>query len=674
MKSSAGTKQNASFKTKTKKSSFRNTRKTKWTRRAKERVKHKDKYDTSVMNPEWDENLHKITKLPNGKDNTSSSSVVLKKVGRKGNIAKPIVENENIGEIQGYEDINDPSKVTVFGCNLCQKMFTSSLGLNRHKQVHRAKDYACKICGKIFRRQSSLHKHSVLHSDDSPYKCPICGKYSKSKERSTLHLRTHSGVKPYQCDVCGRNFTQIGNLKLHKKNIHAPESVFKCEICCKEFEFNKELISHVLTHTDGKILKCYECGKMFGKKEHFEKHQELHTEVRPFSCDICGNTYKKNADLKCHLETHDTSQGYVCDVCGRSFGYKSSLKYHLRIHTGDKPYSCDICGKAFRTSSNRSKHVLSHTNYRPFSCDQCAKSFRDNRSLVIHKRTHSGSRPYQCSICFKSFIVQSELNRHRKKLHLNATECDNENGRTISTNGLSPYSKGTKYDQRELSVENTFDEMARDSVQNDVTKGRNHENLTHVEAASLGVDHMQLFPKESTTVRLPGVPIVNSSHASITTSLESNTVVEITNSCQYEMAVHYSSNNMYGYVRDMLLTGNEMGSRGSTSAPSPYLLPATSLCPANTSSTWNNNLESNDNSGVNSSQPTTLSHTNTTFFQRDRDSVMEPIMQLPNSMISAHYGRSNISEETIRCDTLSQCGIVNQTTKCDTLSQCGIVN
>ncbi|XP_060074906.1 uncharacterized protein LOC132554600 [Ylistrum balloti] len=610
--------------------------KTNRTKGTKERGKNKETYANCV---DWEGKRPRTKRI--SRVGARGRSDGLKKGDRK---VKAVAKGEECS------DITD--EVIHYTCDLCQRVFDSSLGLNRHIRAHKSKQYKCDTCGKVFRRQSSLRKHGVLHSDDSPYKCLTCGKTSKSKERFTLHLRTHSGVKPYQCDICGRNFTQIGNLRLHKKNVHAPESIFKCDICLIEFEQNRDLISHVLTHNDGKILKCFECGKMFGTKEHFEKHKDLHKETRPFNCDICGNTYKKNSDLKCHLETHNTAQGYVCDVCGRGFSYKSSLKYHQRIHTGVKPYTCDICGKAFRTSSNRSKHMLSHTNYKPFSCDQCPKVFRDNRALVIHKRTHSGNRPYQCSQCFKTFIVQSELNRHRKNVHQNAVERGQVNGRAADKT-LSKSSKDTLYEQR--------DSTTCDSVRDNTIKDRIAGDNTGVQSS---VD-LQQCVRDDSAVILPGIPVISSSHVPISSYLDRDNVQRtdrnilgecgISNICQYEVLPNNASANVYGYVKDTFVADN----KGSCEKD-PVSFPYQSSNQADTTSGWINDFESNLRSDVNIS--------------------LHPVRYLANNQHEEQFGENENRQEMPvshgvqydRDKTIEQAMNFGSVSTCDSTRQPGV--
>ena len=45
--------------------------------------------------------------------------------------------------------------------------------------------------------------------------CQVCQKPFSSSSGLQIHMRTHTGERPYKCDVCGKAFTTRGNLKVH---------------------------------------------------------------------------------------------------------------------------------------------------------------------------------------------------------------------------------------------------------------------------------------------------------------------------------------------------------------------------------------------------------------------------------------------------------------------------
>ena len=76
-----------------------------------------------------------------------------------------------------------------FKCDLCDKRFTQSGSLTKHKQSHTgAKQINCNLCEKIFTQSGNL----------------------------TTHIQSHAGAKPFKYNLCEKWFTQSCNLTSHK--------------------------------------------------------------------------------------------------------------------------------------------------------------------------------------------------------------------------------------------------------------------------------------------------------------------------------------------------------------------------------------------------------------------------------------------------------------------------
>lgn len=108
-----------------------------------------------------------------------------------------------------------------FVCAICNRGFTTSSSLTKHKRIHSGeKPYECEVCKMRFSRSGILARHKRTHTGEKPYVCQFCSKaFSQSNDLSS-HLRIHTGEKPFICDCCGQAFRQSSALKTHKK-IHA---------------------------------------------------------------------------------------------------------------------------------------------------------------------------------------------------------------------------------------------------------------------------------------------------------------------------------------------------------------------------------------------------------------------------------------------------------------------
>ena len=87
-------------------------------------------------------------------------------------------------------------------------------------------------------------------------------------------------------------------------------------------------------------------------------HKLVHSKEAPFKCDICGKNFKYERTLKKHESTHSgvREKTHTCLICNKSFVCISGLKYHESVHAKEKPYSCKPCGKSFKRLSDLKDH------------------------------------------------------------------------------------------------------------------------------------------------------------------------------------------------------------------------------------------------------------------------------------------------------------------------------
>ena len=92
------------------------------------------------------------------------------------------------------------------------------------------KSYKCDICEKIFPKRKYLlrHVHTVhvktksIVAINKEYTCDICHKLFTA---GSFKQNVHEGQKEYKCERCGKEFGQLGNLKIHIKNVHNEHKV-----------------------------------------------------------------------------------------------------------------------------------------------------------------------------------------------------------------------------------------------------------------------------------------------------------------------------------------------------------------------------------------------------------------------------------------------------------------
>lgn len=87
----------------------------------------------------------------------------------------------------------------IFTCKICDKNFTRSDCLRRHKLMFHEviKPYSCEVCGKPFAREYILNAHKKVHvTQNQSFTCQLCGSSFKRKDSlSRHHKKMHKEVQ-----------------------------------------------------------------------------------------------------------------------------------------------------------------------------------------------------------------------------------------------------------------------------------------------------------------------------------------------------------------------------------------------------------------------------------------------------------------------------------------------
>ena len=101
-------------------------------------------------------------------------------------------------------------------------------------------------------------------------------------ENDLIDVRTLDKLRlnvRYYCNFkgCSRVYKRKGLLKNHQLKAHSNiKTVFRCEICQKEFSFQKYLSTHLLIHSAIKRYSCKYCDKRFSTMSNKNDHQRRH--------------------------------------------------------------------------------------------------------------------------------------------------------------------------------------------------------------------------------------------------------------------------------------------------------------------------------------------------------------------------------------------------------------
>lgn len=328
--------------------------------------------------------------------------------------------NDTKDEFSDYYDISSEPKTEIedsetkngneiYECDKCTKIYVSKDSYENHLHTHEGKQL-CPICKKFY-KYNNFEKHFEKHNLD--IYCKICNKRFKKESLLLQHMLSHDQVnikeEEMKCTQCDLTFNNSRLFNIHQKE-HI--SLFKCDICNKEFTAKGMLRRHVKLHTENNKYCCSKCPKSYSRRDQLIDHMNNHNGVKPNVCTYCNKAFNQLCNLKDHIRTHTGETPFLCSQCGKGFNNSSNLRQHMMRHTGVKPFSCALCPKTFCTKGQMTSHMITHTDAQPFKCEECGAGFTMSSSLKKHKMIHLGIRAFECDACPRRFVNKDHLKRH----------------------------------------------------------------------------------------------------------------------------------------------------------------------------------------------------------------------------------------------------------------------
>lgn len=326
----------------------------------------------------------------------------------------------------GVEDEPEPSQSTQRITQIQMDSLQREQAEDRTKI--KIKSFECFACHRMFVSEKALRCHMPLH-EGMQFGCPLCEKFFHMKKYVRDHLIYRHGfdkkskLPPLKTRI-------IDNFEYHKPQV----SRYECYLCCRTYPSRSKLNSHFKSHLD--VLECSICMKIFKSTESRRRHMQLHNSQVKHECSQCNKKFTVKRYLMSHMRTKHTAPSlkqqtrYICDHCGENFENRRFLSRHRSsahkmnkkfarkrsgVHSREK-VQCEICGNQFATESQLNAHKKRvHMDGPRHKCDVCAEEFDQSKKLLLHRRSHTESMDIICNDCHLGFLSLRSLAKHKCK-------------------------------------------------------------------------------------------------------------------------------------------------------------------------------------------------------------------------------------------------------------------
>ncbi|XP_037038740.1 transcription factor E4F1-like [Bradysia coprophila] len=109
-------------------------------------------------------------------------------------------------------------KYLEYQCHLCG-LRTTKGALKQHMKRHDITPTECDLCNKTFSNSLRMRKHRLCHTHDLKHICPLCKKGFKLRKYLSRHMAVHKETK-ISCRYCDATFTFSTGRRAHEKIVH----------------------------------------------------------------------------------------------------------------------------------------------------------------------------------------------------------------------------------------------------------------------------------------------------------------------------------------------------------------------------------------------------------------------------------------------------------------------
>ncbi|XP_064084300.1 zinc finger protein Xfin-like isoform X1 [Macrobrachium nipponense] len=291
----------------------------------------------------------------------------------------------------------------------------------------------CIYCKQEFASRESYDGHFTNPQGVKPYRCCVCFRGFSYKQCLQKHLENHvSGAggandtlkatkrKLSKCKFCkiifASNFELQDHLQIHGKTVEKKKKVrekhFECEVCGREFAFERAFLKHCQTHSMAHLYRCFVCERKFMNKRKISFHMKGHNkgghdEAVPDCAEVGQGEYMKNIEMCGKHHNGDVNNSMESNLGGENVHVATEVP---ECFGHPKMCKCITCnGDPVKEKREQSTWEFLE------GCDESRES--NSRPCHMYRRPceheQSGSKSCVCLQCKKTFQNSGKLDRHK---------------------------------------------------------------------------------------------------------------------------------------------------------------------------------------------------------------------------------------------------------------------
>lgn len=237
---------------------------------------------------------------------------------------------------------------------------------------------------------------------DGKFRCRYCSYASKGQARLIEHMRTHTGLHLLHCTALSRFFLSFSLWLIFFFCVCKGEKPHRCLLCPFSSAYERQLETHMRSHTGEKPYKCELCPFRCNDRSNLSHHRRRRHKLRRLMNATATQTKQEtlfirenkslplsqpaaNQDQDCSDGLHPSSPPQVTE------GFERGVKSHTLTPPPQDPNTDTLLSPESSLAPINAQTL--------YFCPHCQTYFADNVLYTVHMGCHGYDQPFQCNVC-----------------------------------------------------------------------------------------------------------------------------------------------------------------------------------------------------------------------------------------------------------------------------------